>query len=360
MHAPSDIASGSYAGTDLQLAVLRNLPTPVLALSSQRVIVFANRAAQKVLGDPDTTQPLEHELTGKTPAEVGIELLYNRVWNVVLDQFLCKEKLSSSQGEGSIDNLIHEVDAVVLRSHPKFEEKHFRILFSTVEGKDGYQFILSLEKSSHVEKMLIPRSEESTSAREGDSFFRPRGATDDSQTETPRDIACIKKAVFDSRNVPGFILSVDEKFYLTNTKTRELIGCIMGGAEGCDSLSLCNRLNIWDEKFTRRLEPSEFPWAKLVRAKEPFTNYRCGYTYFTTGEKVVMSVDGECLYDDDTGELIGGMCWCKDIQEYSDFLSEQQQRHIASHETTCNLMPHLVWTTTNQGYCDWFSERVGL
>jgi hypothetical protein len=73
-----------------------------------------------------------------------------------------------------------------------------------------------------------------------------------------------------------------------------------------------------------------------------------------------MNVSGECLYDDDTGEFLGGICWCRDLQEYSDFLSEQQQRILESHETICNLMPHLVWTTTTDGDCDWFSQRVGI
>jgi hypothetical protein len=80
--------------------------------------------------------------------------------------------------------------------------------------------------------------------------------------------------------------------------------------------------------------------------------------YTITGDKVVMNVSGECLYDDDTGEFMGGICWCRDLQEYGDFLSEQQQRTLESHETICNLMPHLVWTTTTEGFCDWFSQRV--
>jgi hypothetical protein len=46
---------------------------------------------------------------------------------------------------------------------------------------------------------------------------------------------------------------------------------------------------------------------RLVRAKKPFTDYRCGFTHAVTGDKNVMNVSGECLYDD-TGELIGGMC----------------------------------------------------
>ena len=86
----------------------------------------------------------------------------------------------------------------------------------------------------------------------------------------------------------------------------------------------------------RRLEPAKFPGLKLVRAKAPFTNYRCGFTLFITGEKIVVSVSKECLYDDDTGEFMGGICWCHDAEEYSHFLSLQMQTRLKSHETICN------------------------
>ena len=71
----------------------------------------------------------------------------------------------------------------------------------------------------------------------------------------------------------------------------------------------------------------------------------------------MMNVSGECLYDDDTGEFMGGICWCRDLQEYSD-LSQQEQRRLENHETICNLISHMVWTTTPDGMCDWHSERV--
>jgi hypothetical protein len=216
----------------------------------------------------------------------------------------------------------------------------------------------SFERSAHIEKKVIPHDEDQIVLPDGEHSVTPNGVRHDVVVESRRDIHRIKKAVFDSSNIAAFILTVDEKFYLTNKKTRELLGDVMGGAEGCDGLSLRRKLEIWDEHFTRRLEPSEFPGLRLVRAKKPFTDYRCGFMHAITGDRVVMNVSGECLYDDDTGEFMGGICWCKDLQEYSDFLREQQQRTLESHETICNLMPHLVWTTTTEGVCDWFSQRV--
>ncbi|KAE8448682.1 hypothetical protein EG329_008897 [Mollisiaceae sp. DMI_Dod_QoI] len=358
MQAQRGSGSASHASIDLQLAVLRSLPTPVLVLSSQRVIVFANKAALRTLGTPEPIQSPGLGITGKTLAQVGIRPFHNQAWNVVLDKFLSEEKNAILEGEGtSNDELIHEVDALVTNLRLKHENKCFRILITAIEGEDGVHFVLSFERSPHAEKKLIPQLKEDLTPHEEGFSVKPHDSTRGSPTDGPRDVARLKKAVFDSCDVMGFILSVDEKFYLTNKKTRDVLGDVMGGKEGCDGLTLRKRLEIWDENFTRNLEPTEFPGMKLVQARQPFTNYRCGFTHADTGEKIIMNVKGECLYDDDTGEFLGGICWCKDLQEYSDFLAEQQRQRLESHETTCNLMPHLVWTTTNDGYCDWFSER---
>ena len=42
-----------------------------------------------------------------------------------------------------------------------------------------------------------------------------------------RDIFRIKKELFGSCIVVGFILSMNEKFYLTNKKTREMLGDVI-------------------------------------------------------------------------------------------------------------------------------------
>jgi hypothetical protein len=352
MHAQSE--PSRHSALDLQLAVLRHLPTPVLVLSPSRKAVFLNRAAERAIGSSDPIQSGTSAL-GQGPVDLGINLLYNRMWNVVLDKLVTAQKEANSDGNTCP---VHKLDAVVSNTNLTYEERHFRILASIVTADDGMYFLLSFERAAHIEKQIKPHHDDQISSPDGGHPVTPNGAQHGTAVDGRRDIHRIKKAVFDSSNIASFILTVDEKFYLTNKKTREVLGDFMGGAEGCDGLSLRERLEIWDEHFTRPLEHAEFPGMKLVRAKKPFTGYRCGFMHTITGDKVVMNVSGECLYDDDTGEFMGGICWCRDLQEYGDFLSEQQQQTLESHETICNLMPHLVWTTTTEGLCDWFSQRV--
>jgi hypothetical protein len=281
---------------------------------------------------------------------------------VVLDKLVSAQTLVRSEGGGAqtrTENLVHEVEVALEAPHFRPEDRHFRVLISVLGADDGMHFMLSFERSAHFEKRLIPREGQEVRSIDGAHSAPPIIDTRrDSVIEAPRDISRIKKAVFDSSNVVAFILSADENFYLANKKTREILGDIVGGAEGCDGLSLRASLEIWDEHFTRRLDRDELPGMKLVRAKKALTDYRCGFVHAITRNKTVMTVNGECLYDDDTGEFLGGICWCRDLQEFSDFLREEQEQLLESHETICNLMPHLVWTTTPEGFVDWYSKRV--
>lgn len=339
---------------DLQLNVLRHLPTPIVVLCPTRTCTFANQAAEKLLGSRDRIQSQNSSIQGHGPDALGISLLYNRKWDRVLDKLVAAQQQVVSNGH---DGPVHDIDAAVSSSSLSFDDRHFRILVSILTADDGAYFILSFERGTRVMK-LLPHSDAHVSSLDGGYSVKPDGKPLSPQADGERDVLRIKKAVFDSSELPGFILTADRKFYLTNKKVRDVLGDVMGGAEGCDGLGLRERLEIWDEHFTRQLATTEFPGMKLVSARQPFTNYRCGFVHVITGDKLVTNVTGECLYDEDTGEFQGGIIWLKDIQEYSDFLSNEQQERLESHETICNLMPHLVWKTTADGQCDWFSDRV--
>lgn len=359
MYAARHRIEGDF-GIDLRLAVLRNIPTPILVISPSRTTIFANRAFERVSGSYDPIQATGPRIVDQTLADLGVKLLYNRKWEVVVDKLESAQKLARVEGTTYLENdLVHEADAVLKNQTVGFEERYFRVLISTVTTEAGMHYILSFERSSHVAQNLNSAGRDSR-ASDGWISVAQNEQRRDSMIDPPKNIFRIKKAVFDSHRTMGFILTADEKFYLTNKKTREVIGDVMGGADGSDGPSTRAKFEIWDEKFTRKLDVTEFPGMKLVRAKKPFSNYRCGFIQAITGDKLTMNVSGECLYDDDTGEFLGGLCWCQDVQEYSDFLTDEKRRLLQSHETICDLMPHLVWTTTNDGLVDWYSRRVSL
>ncbi|KAK0114043.1 hypothetical protein ONS95_014284 [Cadophora gregata] len=344
--------ASSHPSMDLQLAVLRHLPTPIIILSPHRTAVFANLAAERILKSPDPIQSTDKGILGRTPTDLGIRLLYNQVWDAVLNRLVGSHQKAVAEGN---EGLIHEIDAVVSTPGQGHAETHYRILLSILATEDGQHFMLSLERPPHIEKRTSPRSEDRTSALLDVPIITDQSGQ--AVLGSSRDIPSIKRAVFDSCDVPGFILTSDEKFYLANKKAREVLGDIMGGADGCDGPGLREGMAVWDENFQNQLRTDDFPGLRMTRTRKPFTGYRCGFIHAITGDRILMSVDGECLYDESTEEFIGGLCWCRDLQEYSNFLSSSLQRRLESHETICNLLPHLVWTATIDGLCDWFSNR---
>lgn len=398
---------------DLQLAVLQQLPSPILVLSSLRTAVYANHAAQRLLCIPDSIQ--QPRIRGRCLDELGIKLMYNRVWDVILDTLLADYNRAIENGPVSpgLENetLVHEMDIKVLSPENEFGHKSSKAFISILTVETGNHFILSFEDSASVEKApaqasylpggrppptpassmeRVPQTTEASDFPDENypsrDTFIPNGMPPmsppvseyseysedpkilssfdippDTTAETSKMISKLKTSIFDSCDVAGFILSEDEQFYLTNKKLRQQLGDVMGGARGCGGSSLRGRLEVWDEYFTRKLQPAEYPGVRLVRApRTTFQNYRCGFVHAITGEKVVMNVSGEFLYDDTTGEFVGGICWCRELQDYSDFVRDQQERDLLSHKTICNSMPHMVFTTRTDGACDWFSDQVKL
>ena len=152
--------SPRHSSIDLQLAVLRHLPTPVIVLSQKRTAVFANRAAERVLGHTDPIQPHNDKILGQSPTDLGIKLQCNRPWGVVLDKLVLAQKLAGAEGENlaaTLGNagLVHEADVLVSNANTAHGERHFRVLFSILTADNGMHYVLSFERSTHIEKKLI-------------------------------------------------------------------------------------------------------------------------------------------------------------------------------------------------------------
>src|ERR1700761_7642067 len=115
--------ASTHSSIDLQLAILRSLPTPVLVLSPSRTAVFANKAAEKLLGNADPIQSSTPRIPDQTLIGLRIKLLHNLQWDMVLDALVSAQNLANNDGN---ESTVHEVDALV--SHEGLNhEKNIRI-----------------------------------------------------------------------------------------------------------------------------------------------------------------------------------------------------------------------------------------
>lgn len=344
---PSDI--------DLQLSILRYLPTAVLVLDQTRKSIWTNLKGGALLRNSRSLASLESGLIGQDLNELGVKLSAKRSWTSVLDAVERSRHCGSSSNYK--DNLPNGFEVVLNNDFElKDQRTHFRVHIEVLKGDHRIHFILSFESSTSHQEASINSSSNSTSLENGE---REHQAEPTLRTKE-RDSCYLRMAVFDNVQTAAFILTADEGYCLPNRKMRDMLGALMGGEDGCDWVEARKALQIWDEAHTRQLSHDEYPSVVLIRTRESFVNHRYGFVHPVNGHRMTTLMTGECLYEETTGDFLGVICWCEDVQEFGEYLIEKQKDWLSSHETICDLMPHLVWTTTPDGNCDWYSKRVRI
>ncbi|KAF7854707.1 hypothetical protein EAF04_010276 [Stromatinia cepivora] len=337
----------SQFDVDFPLSILKRLPTPVLVLDQHWKALWTNWKAGALLSSTDSLRGDESGIIGKDLDELGVKLRDDRSWASVLNDIeLLRPGDTSSLNDR--DPSLRDGLQVLVNN----QKRSFRVCTEVLNGDHGLHFILSFESSTRMEGSSVNSGSESTSKTNEENSHKKK------PTSLMKDesFCALRKAVFDNVDTAAFLLTADGEYYLANRKVREILGDCMGGENGCEGAMFRDALQIWDEAFTRQLPSEEYPGVVLARTQQPFADYRCGIVHPTSGDRITTVVTGECLYDG-AGAFLGAICWCEEIQEFGDYLMEKQQNLLQSHETICDLMPHLVWTTTPDGYGDWYSKR---
>jgi PAS domain S-box-containing protein len=124
-----------------------------------------------------------------------------------------------------------------------------------------------------------------------------------------------------------------------------------------DGYDLMTQWQVWNEDFTQRLDPSEYPISVLVRTQQPFSSRMVGMHDPDTGKEIVFDVLGEAIRDEKTGEFLAGIVTFRDVTKVKSQLAEQVEKDEQRFQIICDSMPQMIWTTTPTGMHDWFSSR---
>ncbi|KAI1368348.1 hypothetical protein F5Y08DRAFT_282409 [Xylaria arbuscula] len=221
-------------------------------------------------------------------------------------------------------------------------------------------------KSSHEKALTIPNLVlESPRAHNFDRCLSPPVPSPavsvcseglESNTPSPlQKVAIIKDALLDNSEMPILAMWKDGSAPVCNRSARELFGpsCCVNSAGGYDLLPSSD---VWNEDFTRKLDPSEFPTAVLLQDQKPFSGQRIGLHHNATGEKVVYDVLGEILKDNEAG-IIGGVITCRDVTYMAQEITNIKKTEEERFKLICDTMPQMVWTATPDGMHDFFNKR---
>lgn len=202
-----------------------------------------------------------------------------------------------------------------------------------------------------------------TSAPMSSSPFPPLGPPNRSSTNLSnapsslQKITMMKDALLDNTDIPILAMWKDESLTVPNRAARRLLHPAADLTKVRDGFDLLTRWDVWDDTFSRRLDPSEYPISVLVKTQTAFSSRRIGMYDPDTNEKLVMDCLGEAIRDEDTGEFLAGVLTCRDITRMANEITEIKEKDEQRFKLICESMPQMMWTTTPDGMHDWFSER---
>ena len=176
------------------------------------------------------------------------------------------------------------------------------------------------------------------------------------EQEWPEIVEKMRSSVFDATRSKILLLSADERYCMPNKNFLRSLGFAANQCFACDGMELISKIDAWDETFSEKLSVSDFPLVDLIRTRKDFRGRRVGFIHRMTGLKQVFNVSGECIRDTETGTFLGGIARFQETEELTKLL-RYHKAWIGDHETTCNIMPHLIWTMMPDGSLDYFSER---
>ncbi|KAI3391640.1 hypothetical protein diail_7008 [Diaporthe ilicicola] len=166
----------------------------------------------------------------------------------------------------------------------------------------------------------------------------------------------MKDALLDNTEIPILAMWKDGTVAFPNAAARKLMEKDATLDKPIDGLEVLSNWKLYTDDFSRTLEPSEFPMGVLLTTQTPFSDMRIG-VIDRDGNKIRYNVLGEAIRDDETGEFLAGVISCRDITEMVKEIDLIKARDAERFKLICDTMPQLVWTTTPDGYHDFFNSR---
>ena len=179
------------------------------------------------------------------------------------------------------------------------------------------------------------------------------------QSNTPSSLqkmTIMKDALLDNTEMPILAMWKDGSTPVMNSAARRLFKDSAVN-ESLDGHDILNKWDVWDENFTKKYDPSEFPISVLLREQKPFSGVRVGTYHKGTNSKLIYDVLGEIITDGETGEFIAGVVTCRDVTHIAQEITQIKEADDERFRLICDTMPQMVWTATPDGMHDFFNNR---
>lgn len=440
--------------TEIALAALSTLPTPLLVLSSLKTVILANAAVGRLLGveQEDVDGTITDLLKGQTLSQIGIDMISDGVpiwvsWEKFLDnlaaglQPVSSEKFSPGEllpgmvsgqttptsipdpGRGRSPTRSRTrktkdtvVDVVIssspgrLKSRSRLKtrpnqtqgpsiqatcrmiitiwslegQRFYTMTFTSLPGHSSHKShakslpssqtsVASARypssnstRSSQSSHSRTPNSSHSTSQvgspseQAGGVSFPPNSTptqcTPSSALTDFQKVIKMKNAMLKAVEIPLIAMWKDESVVFPNMAARQLLA-VDTDPTSETSYDFLSRFRPWTSDFSRMLDESENPIVALCRVERGFSNWHVGLLDEKTGKRSTFDVSGHPVFDEKSGEFLAGLIAFKDVTQYAERMALQTSEHEEQFRLICDMMPQMCWTTTPEGYYDYFSQR---
>ncbi|KAL9102922.1 MAG: hypothetical protein Q9163_001982 [Psora crenata] len=191
------------------------------------------------------------------------------------------------------------------------------------------------------------------------SPFHPISALSGADTSTTpailHKLSRMKDAIINTMGIPLIAMWRDESISIPNKAAYRMMHK-RADPTNEDTYDILSRFRLFSEDFSTELDPEEFPIVKLCRTQKAFSGWKIGILR-ENGARGVYDCSGEGIYDEKTGEFLGGITALKDVTEYTELIKTQNEENEQQFQLICETMPQMLWTTTPDGQHDWFSRR---
>ncbi|KAH8836831.1 hypothetical protein MCOR27_009443 [Pyricularia oryzae] len=294
------------------------------------------------VGKPKATWP--HRVSKSNPELYTYAKMLISVWEVDGQMYFT---LTFTNTESKVDASARHKKSVAQPS--LIEDAKSRSVYATHSSSTGTS---SIESPTSSHSSLI------TPVSLGLSPFPPFGPPNSSTNQNGPSILTklltMKDATLDNSQMPILAMWKDGSASFPNKAARAMFRTDQSDASEGDAL--LRRWDVYDEDFTQALEPQDYPISILLRTETPFTGIRIGM-YNPDGQKVVFDVLGEAIKDEQTGEFLAGVIYCRDVSPMKQIINNMKELEDEKFRLICDTMPQLVWTTTPDGRHDFYNDR---
>ena len=260
------------------------------------------------------------------------------VWEIENENFFTLTFTASDSNQTYLPSSRGHQSRQVLKS------TKYRSLGSTSSASHSSPSSISSGRSSNQgESSTSSAITSPTYASMSSSPFPPLGppsrSTNSGATSSLQKVIMMKEALLDNTEVPILAMWKDESLTIPNKAARRLFHPTADLTQVKDGADLVTKWHMWDETFTTRLDPTEYPISVLVKTQTPFQSRKIGIFDPETDRKIVFDCLGEAIRDEISGEFMAGMVTFRDITEMTEQIIEIKEKDEQRFQLICDSMP---------------------